>query len=222
MKYRGKEIGTPTLAMIQEYVSRKNFLVSPTDIYNHYKKRNWMSKTNRPIKTLEGMVDAWNGVQLQKSRKITKGLNSKKLSKKDALAYYNTNGYLNDLEHICKIGFIDRNTRDWIETNMTHLRETANAYEIEFASKLLADGVQFIHQAPFIFSGKIYFADFFIPSKHLIIEIDGIYHEGERQSRYDRFRDECFNGHRIRVIRMPNQAVFNDNDLKILLSKHFN
>lgn len=149
-----------------------------------------------------------------KRKKSKKGKNS-------ALSRHNADGYIRDLEHICKLGYISSNTRDWIETNMYRLRECANCYEVEFASKLLSSKIQFIHQAPFIFSGKIYFADFFIPAKHLIIEIDGIYHESDSQSRYDRFRDQCFNGHKISVVRIPNQAVFNEKDLNILLSKYF-
>lgn len=131
------------------------------------------------------------------------------------LINYNTVGYLDDLAHICKLGKISESRRDWIETNMLRLRSCANMYEIEFASYLMKKGIKFIHQAPFILSGKIYFADFYLPDKHIIIEIDGDYHNGITQSEKDRFRDECFNGHKLKVIRIPNAAVYNNKDLSV-------
>ena len=133
------------------------------------------------------------------------------------LVNHNTIGYLDGLNHICKLGRISSSTRDWIETNMLRLRETANSYEIDFAAYLMNKKIEFIHQAPFIFSGKIYFADFYLPKREAIIELDGQYHSGMAQSRKDRFRDECFNGNKIKVIRIPNAAVYNENDLRILL-----
>lgn len=53
------------------------------------------------------------------------------------LVNHNTIGYLDDLNHICKLGRISSSTRDWIETNMLRLRETANSYEIDFAAYLM-------------------------------------------------------------------------------------
>ena len=148
----------------------------------------------------------------------------KKKSKKqkvNALERHNSYGYLKDLNHICKLGYIDASRRDWIETNMLRLRECANVYEHKFAEYLINKKIEFIHQAPFILSGKIYFADFFLPKYHLIIEIDGLYHSGNKQYEYDRFRDACFSGHKINVLRIPNNAVTNGNDLKVLTSKYF-
>lgn len=134
------------------------------------------------------------------------------------LINHNTLGYLDDLNHICKLGKISPSKRDWIETNMLRLRDTANAYEIDFASYLMNKKIDFIHQAPFILSGKIYFADFYLPKKNIIIELDGQYHSGMAQTEKDRFRDECFNGNKIKVIRIPNATVYNENDLRILLN----
>ena len=148
-----------------------------------------------------------------------KNKKSKTNGNRSKLIKHNTLCYVEDLNHICKLGFINENKRDWIENTMLRLRESANCYEIEFASYLINNNVKFIHQAPFIFSGKIYFADFYIPLKHAIIEIDGLYHESEKQSKYDRFRDECFNGNKLKVVRIPNASVYNQNDLKILLSE---
>lgn len=145
---------------------------------------------------------------------------TKKFKKKNgALDKHNSYGYLRDLNHICKLGYIDESKRDWIETTMLRLRDCANIYEHKFGEYLIKKNIEFIHQAPFILSGKIYFADFYLPSKNAIIELDGQYHSGVSQSEYDRFRDACFNGHRIKVIRIPNAAVLKDGDLDIFMTK---
>lgn len=129
---------------------------------------------------------------------------------------HNTIGYVDDLKHICSLGIINESKRDWIETTMLRLRDCANRYEVDFAAYLMRKKIRFIHQAPFIFSGKIYFADFYLPNKHTIIELDGQYHTGIAQSEKDRFRDGCFNGNKVKVIRIPNTSVYNEADLKIL------
>lgn len=138
------------------------------------------------------------------------------------LIRHNAECYIDDLKHICEIGVVNPSRRDWIETTMLKLREQANCYEINFSSYLLKKKLKFIHQAPFIFSGKIYFADFYLPEKHCIIELDGDYHNGICQSEYDRFRDECFNGNKIKVIRIPNKATLDEKWLNTLCSDIIN
>lgn len=101
---------------------------------------------------------------------------------------------------------------------MLKLRSTANCYEIDFAAYLMKKKLKFIHQAPFIFDGKIYFADFYLPAKHAIIEFDGNYHNGISQSEKDKRRDEDFNGMTIKVVRIPNAAVYDENYLKVILA----
>lgn len=142
----------------------------------------------------------------------------KKLQKRiDLLDKHNLYGVMEDTVHMCKLGCLTESRRDWIETTMQRLRDSANVYERRLASYLLKRKINFIHQAPFIFSGKIYFADFFLPHKHTIVEVDGIYHEGNTQYQYDRFRDTCFNGHKIKVIRIPNAAINNEKDVELIL-----
>lgn len=68
MKYKGVEIGVPTIKQIKEYIARKNFNVVAEDIYNHYKDRNWLTLKNKPMCSLEAMVNSWNGVMKQKER----------------------------------------------------------------------------------------------------------------------------------------------------------
>lgn len=69
MKYKGVEIGIPTIENIKEYIKAKNFNISADEVYNHYKGKNWLTLKNKPICTLEAMVNAWNGAFLHKERK---------------------------------------------------------------------------------------------------------------------------------------------------------
>lgn len=68
MKYKGVEIGVPTIKQIKEYIARKNFNVVAEDIYNHYKNRKWLTLKNKPMRSVEAMVNSWNGVMLQRER----------------------------------------------------------------------------------------------------------------------------------------------------------
>lgn len=91
--------------------------------------------------------------------KIKQKRNNK--TKVKPLDRHNAFGYIKDVNHICKLGYIDSSKRDWIETTMLRLRDSANIYEHRFGEFLINKKIEFIHQAPFILSGKIYFADFF-------------------------------------------------------------
>lgn len=67
MKYRGIEIGrVPTIAVIQDYINRKNLPLSAEDIYKHYESMGWLTKKHKPIKSVEGIVDAWNGIRVMR------------------------------------------------------------------------------------------------------------------------------------------------------------
>lgn len=157
-------------------------------------------------------------VMRNKRKKLAKYGSKAKKKQDKKLAEHNDLGYLEDLAHLYKLGAISESKRDWIETTMLGLRDKANCYEKAFAKYLMDKKLKFIHQAPFIFSGKIYFADFYLPDHHLIVEIDGIYHQGISQYKYDRFRDQCFNGHKLSVIRIPNDAVMDAKAVQLLLS----
>ena len=69
MTYKNKEIEVPTLEMFKEYIALKGFNLNAEDIYLHYRKRDWLTKKNKPAKTLEALVNAWNGVALLKNKK---------------------------------------------------------------------------------------------------------------------------------------------------------
>ena len=87
MKYKGVEIGVPTIKQIKEYIARKNFNVVAEDIYNHYKNRKWLTLKNKPMRSVEAMVNSWNGVMKQKERIRTPKKNKKVIVKKEKHPY---------------------------------------------------------------------------------------------------------------------------------------
>lgn len=60
-----------------------------------------------------------------------------------------------------------------------------------------------------------YIADFFCFEEKLVIEIDGGYHE--RQKEYDTLRTSVINNLNINVVRITNEEI--ESDIKIVLEK---
>ena len=72
MKYNDEEIGIPTLEQIKEYIMRKNIKINAIDVYEKYSKKGWLNNKGLPIKTLESMVNSFNGVVLTRKKKNPK------------------------------------------------------------------------------------------------------------------------------------------------------
>lgn len=144
----------------------------------------------------------------------------KSQKKSSALDDHNAREYYKDLEYLGRLSFISQGTRDWIEARMYELRASANIYEITFAEFLMKEGVDFIHQAPFVFIPRtIYFCDFYLPKERISIEIDGVYHNTQTQSKKDEERDANFKSIGIRVIRVSNSEVRSEK-MKLRLSEY--
>lgn len=81
MKYRGVEIGrVPTIAVIQDFISRKGMPLSAEEIYKHYEAMGWQTKKHKPIKSVEGIVNAMNGLRVYREMQERKK-QEKKLAK---------------------------------------------------------------------------------------------------------------------------------------------
>lgn len=68
--------------------------------------------------------------------------------------------------------------------------------------------------------GKFYIMDFYIPSRKLCIEVDGKYHEDEKQKELDSIRTKNLNKMNIEVVRYTNEETENplfEEDIKMLL-----
>lgn len=70
-------------------------------------------------------------------------------------------------------------------------------------------GYRYQFQRGFLAGGVMYIADFFLPKPmHLVIEIDGGYHNNPEQQRKDALRDEYFNWRGFKVLRIKNEHVW--------------
>jgi len=89
------------------------------------------------------------------------------------------------------------------EIYAAQLRKRATPAENLFRAHLAALGLSYRYQHGF-FKPDYRIVDFYLPEQNLIVEIDGGYHDAER----DRVRDEKFQAvHGIRVLRLTNEQV---------------
>jgi very-short-patch-repair endonuclease len=72
-------------------------------------------------------------------------------------------------------------------------------------------GIHFVQQLPI----GPYFADFYCPRAQLVVEVDGGYHD--RQREYDEKRGDFMAGHGLLVLRFKNDEVLAD--IQVVLSK---
>lgn len=235
MKYKGIEIGIPSVGMIEECIIMMGFKnLNAEKIYNHYSKRKWKTNKGTDIVSLEAIVSAKNGIvnkgsskkenqkktkrekkktptkktsRLVSTRAINKELREKVL-RYDTLHYALDNGFILSLK-----GKTNKNV-DWIVCTMMENREKSPMPEIYIGDFLIRNNIDFIHQAPFIIDDNIYFADFFIPSKRCIIEVDGGYHYQIGQIIKDSDRENKFKSIGINTIRIPNEFARYDSEVE--------
>lgn len=69
MKYKGKEIGIPTLEMVQEYILREKFTFPAQVAYNHLEKELWQTRKGQPYQSLETALNVYNGVFVLRQQK---------------------------------------------------------------------------------------------------------------------------------------------------------
>ena len=89
------------------------------------------------------------------------------------------------------------------EIYAAQLRKQATPAENEFRAHLAALGLPYRFQHGF-FKPRYRIVDFYLPEQNLIVEIDGGYHDRER----DRTRDSEFQKiYGIRILRLTNEQV---------------
>lgn len=67
-------------------------------------------------------------------------------------------------------------------------------------------GVKFRRQHPI----HCYIADFYCHTHKLIVEIDGVSHDGQEQSANDKVRDKSLSAYGIETLRFSNEMVLNN------------
>lgn len=141
----------------------------------------------------------------------------KKNEVQSPLDLHNISQYIEDYAIISKFSHLPFSKREWIETRRYELQYSANKYEHLLGAFLLSHDVKFIHQAPFVINGKIYFLDFFIPSLRIAIEVDGVSHSWYDHPNKDNNRDMDFKTIGVKTIRISNDEVSSKKYLEIRL-----
>lgn len=141
----------------------------------------------------------------------------KKNEVQSPLDLHNISQYIEDYAIISKFSHLPFSKREWIETRRYELQYSANKYEHLLGAFLLSHDVKFIHQAPFVINGKIYFLDFFIPSLRIAIEVDGVSHSWYDRPNKDSNRDMDFKTIGVKTIRISNDEVSSKKYLEIRL-----
>ena len=99
-----------------------------------------------------------------------------------------------------------------------HILEVNATYAERLLRIFLAGKIDFEFQKIIYTDNKHFFiADFYIPSKNLIIELDGGYHETLEQKQKDAWRTGMLNSMGYKVIRFTNSQILSSYDLDWVL-----
>ena len=95
-----------------------------------------------------------------------------------------------------------------------HILEVNATYAEKLLKTFLTGKIDFEFQKIIYTDNKHFFiADFYIPSKNLIIELDGEYHDDAKQKEKDIWRTKLLTSLGYRVIRFKNKQITESNDL---------
>ena len=100
-----------------------------------------------------------------------------------------------------------------------HILEVNATYAERLLKTFLTGKIDFEFQKIIYTDNKHFFiADFYIPSKNLIIELDGEYHNDAKQQDKDIWRTNILNSLGYRVIRFKNKQITESRDLSWILN----
>ena len=100
-----------------------------------------------------------------------------------------------------------------------HILEVNATYAERLLKTFLTGKIDFEFQKIIYTDNKHFFiADFYIPSKNLIIELDGGYHNDAKQQDKDIWRTKLLNSLGYRVIRFKNKQITESKDLSWILN----
>ena len=95
-----------------------------------------------------------------------------------------------------------------------HILEVNATYAERLLKAFLTGKIDFEFQKIIYTDNKHFFiADFYIPSKNLIIELDGEYHDDAKQQEKDIWRTKILKSLGYRIIRFKNKQITESNDL---------
>ena len=100
-----------------------------------------------------------------------------------------------------------------------HILEVNATYAERLLKTFLAGKIDFEFQKIIYTDNKHFFiADFYIPSKNLIIELDGEYHNDAKQQDKDIWRTQILKSLGYEVIRFKNKQITESRDLSWILN----
>ena len=100
-----------------------------------------------------------------------------------------------------------------------HILEVNATYAERLFKTFLTGKIDFEFQKIIYTDNKHFFiADFYIPFKNLIIELDGEYHNDAKQQDKDIWRTKLLNSLGYRVIRFKNKQIIESRDLSWILN----
>ena len=100
-----------------------------------------------------------------------------------------------------------------------HILEVNATYAERLLKTFLTGKIDFEFPKIIYTDNKHFFiADFYIPSKNLIIELDGEYHNDAKQQDKDIWRTKLLNSLGYRVIRFKNKQIIESRDLSWILN----
>ena len=95
-----------------------------------------------------------------------------------------------------------------------HILEVNATYAERLLKTFLTGKIDFEFQKIIYTDNKHFFiADFYIPSKNLIIELDGEYHDNTKQQNIDIWRTQLLHSLGYRVIRFKNKQITESKNL---------
>jgi len=103
----------------------------------------------------------------------------------------------------------------FIRNRRIQLMKRTTPAEREMRRMLKYLGISYKSQKAFFHRGTLFIADFFLPDKKIVIEVDGIQHStNQKQVEYDKRRTEFLESKRgVKVVRFTNSEVLETPDL---------
>jgi very-short-patch-repair endonuclease len=103
---------------------------------------------------------------------------------------------------------------------MELLANTSDAEKAAYRNLLLLGFTDVVKQQPIWTGKKMYFADLFIPSVRVILEIDGGYHTTNNQKRLDNNRSQGIWRKDLHVLRLTNREARDITKVKQKLKRY--
>lgn len=110
-------------------------------------------------------------------------------------------------------------SKENIAEHYKHILEVNATYAEKLLKSFLTGKIDFEFQKIIYTDNKHFFiADFYIPSKNLIIELDGEYHNDVKQQDKDIWRTKLLNSLGYKVIRFKNSQITESKNLSWVLN----